>query len=266
MLTASEFARRPCRLALPDRASIIVLMCNRFRCENTITRLAAEYQAEVAPACETGGEVVPGVLTACLVANANNERRLYPAQFGIAPPNSETSAHPTFDHSHTAIEEPNKWPWLEVIETSRCVVPTSEFHIGSYWGDLEGTEIYFRRADQQLLHAVGVYRIWNSPTGDQELHTFSLLTRPASDYVMDHGSDRQPIFLDPSGIDAWIHPQHVSREEAVQVLRQHSSDPELTHRHHCNLPAGWRKHQKQMTRRRGQTMAAQDRCRHECGF
>ena len=240
-------------------------MCNRFRCENTITRLADEYQAEVASACETSDEVVPKALTACLVANANNERRLYTAQFGIAPPNSETSAHPTFDHSHTAIEEPNKWPWLEVIETSRCVVPMSEFHICSYWGDPEGTEIYFHRRDSKLLHAAGVYRVWQSQAIN-ELHTFSLLTRPASDYVMDHGSDRQPIFLDPNGINAWIHPQHVSCAEAIEVLRQHSSDPALTHRHHRNLPAGWRKHQKQMTRRRGQTMAAQDRCPHQCGF
>ncbi len=241
-------------------------MCHLFQCDASLSRLAEVYAAAPGQSCESARDIDSGSLTAGMLANEAGDRELYSMQLGIAPPHSESPVHPTFDHRLASIEEPTKWPWLSAIETSRCVVPTSSFHIHSYWGDPEGTEIVFRRADGQLLHAAGVYRVWHSPTGEQQLHTMSLLMRPASDYVMDHGSDRQPIFLAECGIDAWIDLHTVPCERAIQVLRHGNVDPDLTHHHHRDLPAGWRKHQKQKTRRRGQTMAAQDRCAYECGF
>jgi len=239
-------------------------MCDRFQCNVAFECLADFYDATAIGTHENSGDVLPRQLTSGLIASTDLRRELHPMQFAIAPPNFETPTHPTFSNHFAAIEEPTKWPWLTAIETSRCALPVSSFHVCCYWGDPEGTEAYFHRADLELLHVAGIYRLWQSL--ERKLYTMSFLTRPASDFVMDHGSHRQPIFLNPSGIDAWINPQSITACDAIEVLRQQSHDPQLTYQHVCDMPSGWTKRQKGFIRRRGQQLAAQDRCQHACGF
>lgn len=263
-----EIVGQSARLALSIKPRIIVLMCHRFQCEASHDSLMECYKAVAGGDMrgDAGHDVEAGGLTPGLIAKPQGQREFHSMQFGIAPPGSATSIHSTFDHSLAKIEEPTKWPWLKTIETSRCVLPITAFHARSFWGDPEGTEICFQRTEGELLHVAGLCRLWRAQATRQQVHTMSFLTRPASDYVMDHGTDRQPIFIDAAGIDDWISPQPISCDEAIHRLRQFSVEPELKYRVIRELPDGWKTHQKQKVRRRGQTMAMQDRCKHSCGF
>jgi len=241
-------------------------MCNRYNYHSDFRELAEFYGAAPIGALENQGEVFPRALAPGLLQTADGDRQLHPMQFALAPPKSDTPSHPTYTNNNTRIEEPTKWPWLSAIETSRCVLPLHEFREACYWGDTEGTEVNFHRVDNELLHVAGIYRLWTSPVGTETMHTMSFLMRPASDYVMDHGHHRQPLFIEPSGIASWIAPEPLSSDAAIQVLRDHVAEPEFAHRHARDMAAGWKKRQSGHVRKRGQQMAAQDACEYPCGF
>lgn len=244
-------------------------MCNRYTLEQSFFDIAGNYHAIHIGDCEIKGDIFPRALAPGLLCNADGERELHAMQFSFAPPRSETPSHPKFICNNTRVEEvsnPKKWPWFDSIETSRCVVPMNAFREACYWGDPEGTEVYFHRPDNALLHAAGIYRIWKSPSDNTQLHTMSLLMKPAGDYVMDHGHHRQPILIEASGISEWINPRRIERDAAVEILRRNLADHELTHRHARDMSEGWKKRKSGNVRKRGQQLQAIEECTHPCGF
>lgn len=242
-------------------------MCNRYALEGSFYDIAGNYQAMFVGDCQIQGDIFPRSLAPGLLCNLDGERELHAMQFGIAPPNSETPSHPKFTSNNTRVEKPNVWPWQTAIETSRCVVPLSEFREPCYWGDPEGTEVYFSRADSNdLLHVAALYRLWKSPDGQQQLYTMSMLMKPACDYVMDHGHHRQPIFITRESIDDWLNPERIATNQAIQFLRDSLDEPALTHRHVRDMSPGWEKRKSGKVRNRGQQLQAMEQCPHRCGF
>lgn len=241
-------------------------MFEHYGCDASLANLVDLYSAILAESNVESIENENASYLPAIIALPDGKRTLHRAQLGIAPPNSGKSLHDFLDHRVTNVEEPTKWPWLDAIETSRCIVPLTSFQIGSFWGDPEGTQIEFRTSDDTVLHTAGVYRSWQPTGSGNAICTLSFVARPASDYVLDHGADRHPIFLEAAGIDAWIDPQAVTTDEALKRLRRQSMVPKLSHRFIRDLPSDWSRTQNGRVRRRGQTMAAQDRCPHACGF
>lgn len=239
-------------------------MCDRYAlgCDD----IAAGYQATFLGELPIQDDIIPQALAPCLLCSRNGERELHPMQFGIAPPDSETPSLAKSTHYNTRIEEPTKWPWLDAIEKDRCLIPVAEFRQPCHWGDTQGTEVYFGRADHQRLHVAGIYRLWQSPDKSVQLYTMSMLMKPAGAFVMDHGHHRQPILLAQQAIDDWIYPQRIPCEQAVQLLRDNLEEPELTHRYACVLDEGWKQRKKGKARARSKQLAAIENCPYVCGF
>jgi putative SOS response-associated peptidase YedK len=241
-------------------------MCNCFALEGTFYDLASHYQALPIGDLQFKGDIFPLRLAPALLENSKGQRALHAMQFGITSTRATSPSRAKSAHHNTPVEKPNSWPWQEALQQSRCVIPLAQFRLPSYWGDPEGTELAFQRADGQLLHAAGLYRLWPAPDGDPPRLTMCLLTQGASNFVIDHGYHRQPIFLAPQGIDAWIDPQPQSRDQALNRLRQAVATPELTYQSVGPLPASWKQHQNQMARKRGQQLQALEDCSFACGF
>lgn len=241
-------------------------MCDRYAVEGSCDNIADGYQATFLGELPMRDDILPRALAPSLLCSRHGERELQPMQFGTASPDAETPSFAKCTHHNTRIEEPTKWPWLDAIEKNRCLIPVAEFRQPCYWGDTQGTEVYFGRADHQRLHVAGIYRLWHSPDKSEQRYMMSMLMKPAGAYLMDHGHHRQPILLAQQAIDDWINPQRISCEQAVQLLRDNLEEPELTHRRARALDEGWKKRRKGKARARSKQLAAIENCPNPCGF
>lgn len=240
-------------------------MCNRYEYEGTFFSLAGDYQATPIGELENSGDVLPRQLAPGLLLNADSDRELHPMQFAFCPPGCKTPSDPKRALNNARVESRDKWPWKFAFKSHHCVLPLTAFREPSYWGDPAGTEVYFHRPDNALLHVAGIYRLWESPSGDDELLTLAFLMRPACAYVMEKGHHRQPLFITEEGIDAWLEPQDESAA-SLDVLRDYAAEPELTHRHARNMAESWTKRQKAKLKKRDKQQDELDRVEFVCGF
>lgn len=231
-------------------------MCNFYYATRTYEALAAAYQAVAVGTLATDGPVVPKSLAPGLIATVDGQRELHPMQFAFSPPGWPTKTDPKRLLNNARIESLGKWPWVEAAKTSRCVLPMTEFREPCYWGEPAGTEVLFRRNDNDLMHVAGIYRLWKSPDGTESLLTMSLVMRPASPFVMDHGHHRQPFFLEESGIDAWISPAPLTTAESLSTLRRYAAEPDLTYKHSRNMAESWKSRQKSKLKARDEQLEA----------
>ena len=92
----------------------------------------------------------------------------------------------------------------------RCVVPADGFY---EWRkpppDAEGrpgkTPFWIHRADGHPLAMAGLWERWTDPDSEEELHSFTILTRPATPWMAPL-HDRMPALLEGAGIGAWLTP------------------------------------------------------------
>ncbi len=241
-------------------------MCNRYEISTPYEQISERYNAHQVGQLNCSGEVLPRGMAPGLLLNLDRERELHAMQFSFAPPGCTTPSDPKRPLNNARIESVAKWPWKEAFQSTRCVLPLTAFREPSYWGETEGTEVYFQRKDGDLLHVAGLYRLWRSPMGDNEVYTMSFLMRPASDYVMEHGHHRQPLFIDEQGIDDWLSPEKLTTKKALDTLRTYAATPELVHRHVRNMAASWKSRQKTKLKSRHEQLDFLDRCEHACGF
>lgn len=216
-------------------------MCNRFNLGPSLDKVAALYGAELGAEIEVSEDFLPRDMVPGLLEDHDTQRWLFPMQFAFSPPGCEGPSDPKRTLNNARIESVRKWPWKDAFRTSRCVVPISSFREPCYWGSTEGTEVYFSRADGELLHAAAIYRTWRSPDSQTEIITMSLLMRPASEYVMNHGHHRQPVFIDHAQMDAWLVAQERDTQPLLELLRTIAVTPELTHDHARHMADSWTK-------------------------
>ncbi len=231
-------------------------MCNRYALDVPYEVLLQFYQAFAAGHWASDADILPRAMAPGLLRSDDGDRELTAMQFAFCPPGCPTPTNPKRPLNNARVESASRWPWREAFRQTRCVLPLSEFREPCYWGDTAGTEVYFRRTDEQLLHVAGIYRVWTSPDGSESRTTMAFLMRPATPYVMDHGHHRQPLFINEAGIDAWTDPQTMSTAEALAVLCDVAASPDLTFRHARNMADTWKSRQKARLRDRDEQLAA----------
>lgn len=233
-------------------------MCNRYLIKAKLEEVAQRYNARLIAELDGAGEFLPRAMAPGLFIDDEDERLLGPMQFSFCPPGCPSPSDPKRALNNARIESAGKWPWKDAFRTTRCVLPMTEFREPCYWGETAGSEVYFSRADADLLHAAGIYRVWSSPDGKTRVVTMSLLMRPASDYIMDRGHHRQPLFIDEHGVDQWIRPGRIETDAGVDLLRSIAAEPEFTHTHARDMAASWTKRRAAKLKERDQQLAALD--------
>src|SRR4029079_19171514 len=104
-------------------------------------------------------------------------------------------------------------------------------------------EVSFKPLDGKYLGVAGIYNIWKTQ-GTQNFYSMSFLMRPASEYVMQNGHQRQPFFIEESGYDAWMQPGERDPKESLAILREHIYERPFSYSLAREMAASWKSRQK----------------------
>lgn len=138
----------------------------------------------------------------------------------------------------TVTEKPTwKTPFLK----QHCLVPMTGFYESAYEGPCAGHIIQFSEKKDHLLFAAGIYDQWKNPETKKVSQSFSILTTTPTAFIVDHGHDRSPIFLNESIAKAWLNVNGQSDRYWLDFLNEQGVRPELKVSVDRALKPGWEK-------------------------
>ncbi len=111
----------------------------------------------------------------------------------------------------TVAEKP---AYREAIKTRRCLIPIDGFY---EWKKSNNKKVPFRivPTNTEVVSLAGLCESWKQPDG-QTLHTFTIITQPASDKVSTV-HDRMPAMLLPEVEEQWLDTQ-ISPAQALEII------------------------------------------------
>ncbi len=116
-----------------------------------------------------------------------------------------------------------KRSYARAFRQRRCVVPLSGFYEWQRDGTRKRPHAIHRQ-DARILAVAGVWERWQ-PAGQAEpLHSFSIVTTRANDF-MAAIHDRMPVLLDDRDLELWLDPEVQEPERVLPLVRP--------------CPAGW---------------------------
>lgn len=101
----------------------------------------------------------------------------------------------------TLMEKPT---WREPLLSQHCLVPLTGFFESVYTGPMAGHVIQFSDASDEVLFAAGLYDCWVDPETQQKHFSFAIITTEPDPFILEHGHDRSPIFLDRKAGLKWL--------------------------------------------------------------
>ncbi len=229
-------------------------MCTRYTINGNAAEIAEALGAMVQGEFEWEEEIFPRAIAPGLML-IDGLRQLVPMQFALAKPGALQPFDPKFSYNNAKIENYRKWPWADPLKFRRCIVPLSQFREPCYWGAPGGKEVNFFSPADDYLGVASIYNLWRASKADEPLVTMSLLIRPASKFVMDHGHHRQPFFLDREAWDAWMAPGARTLQESAVLLRRNAYEPPLEYEVVRNMAPSWTARQAERVKKRDQQLA-----------
>ncbi len=154
--------------------------------------------------------VAPTQHVPVIVQGRDGGRRMGLMRWGLVPFWAESPAMGSRlinARSETASSKP---AFREAWRRRRCVVPADGFY---EWRKPKGddgasrgkTPFWIHRADGRPLAMAGLWERWRASDGAEELHTFTILTRPATPW-MARLHHRMPVLLEGERIGEWLVP------------------------------------------------------------
>lgn len=190
---------------------------------------------------EFEGRLHPGS-NAPVVVKKNLKLKLTPMRFSMIP---SWSAEPKvkFATHNARIESVTEKPaWKLPFQAQHCLVPLLAFYESVYAGPLAGHMIKFSHINDELLWAAGIFDFWKSPTAKEPgFFSFAILTREPSQFILDHGHDRSPIFIKGPSKSHWLDSLNKNPGDIVRDLLAESYYPELKVEVDRPLKPGWEK-------------------------
>lgn len=170
----------------------------------------------------------PGVLL-----NEEGNRELVSMRFGLTPVGSKSLDHHRPLYNNARVESLDKWPWKPSANL-RCIVPLTRFKEPCYWGPLAGHQVDFFPTEGSIL---GVACLFHQLENE---YTMTFLMRPACEFVMEHGHQRQPFFIHKDGFGEWLGSEKRSIEETKNVLARYAWEPQLDFEDLGEMKSGWK--------------------------
>ena len=224
-------------------------MCSKFTLKTTsvdILKELAELDTDLSVSShkktiDFDNEYFPSVV-APVIVNDHGAMKLTPMKFALVPSWS-TEAKPKFATHNARIETIlDKPTWRKPFVSNHCVIPMTGFYESVYEGPLKGHVIKFEGVNQRILYTTGIYDFWqDKEKPENSFFSFSILTRDPSTFILDHGHDRTPIFIDKKFIPAWLQNKLSTGEIMKSQLLANAYHPELTVQIDRPLKAGWEK-------------------------
>ncbi|MDH5408542.1 MAG: SOS response-associated peptidase [Gammaproteobacteria bacterium] len=101
------------------------------------------------------------------------------------------------------------------LTSQRCLVPATGFY---EWTTENGSKQphYIFRPDYELFAFAGLWDVWHKQ-GDDEIHSFTIITTAANQY-MQTIHQRMPVILDPHNFDSWLNPDNHDLNIQIETL------------------------------------------------
>jgi putative SOS response-associated peptidase YedK len=200
-------------------------MCVQFMIRKTARELSVLFGADLNEDFEFKSHVFPRY-RAPVIGMHQGRRQIKPYSFGLIPPFEKNQKPKMVFHNARVETLHEKASFRGPFSKQRCLIPLEFFF--EYLPSLEERPVLARiyPKDGAILAAAGLYSQWKSPAGEMT-PTFTMITRPAPEFILDAGHDRCPYFLTPAAHDAWLSGVGSGPHDWYQVLEAGRLDPEF---------------------------------------
>jgi putative SOS response-associated peptidase YedK len=198
-------------------------MCVQFMIRKSARELSVLFGAELSEDFDFKPHVFPRY-RAPIVGMHQGQRLVKPYFFGLIPA-FEKNLKPKMVFHNARVETLHEKASFRIpFSKQRCLIPLEFFF--EYLPGLGGRPVLGRiyPKDGAVLAAAGLYSQWRSPEGEI-VPTFTMITRPAPDFILEAGHDRCPYFLKDSAYDSWLSGAGSGPDEWYQVLESGRLDP-----------------------------------------
>lgn len=205
-------------------------MCGRFVQKAKPKELAERFDVSVPPETHlTPRYNLAPTQPAAIIRKQDKNRVLDACSWGLVPSWAKDPAIGSKlinARAETVWEKPS---FRHAIRYRRCLVPANGFY---EWKSIPATggrsrplkqPFYFEVENQSLFAFAGLWEVWSDRDGG-ELFTFTMLTRPANEFMADY-HQRMPVILHPGDEAAWLDMTLYQQADLDPIIR--GSPPKL---------------------------------------
>jgi putative SOS response-associated peptidase YedK len=152
--------------------------------------------------------IAPTQRAPVIVAGGDGERRMGLMRWGLVPfwaDDLSIGNRLINARSETAASKP---AFRDAWARRRCIVPADGFYEWRKPGAGEEggkTPFWIHRADGRPLAMAGLWERWRDPGSEEDVHSFTILTRAATPWMAPLHS-RMPVLLDEPALGEWLSP------------------------------------------------------------
>jgi putative SOS response-associated peptidase YedK len=195
-------------------------MCAQYQIKIRLRDLAADFPLDLPQGIEEISAVIFPGLQAPVVRAERVGLTLDFMQFGLVPHWSK-ERKPSFATYNARIETVLEKPaWKNCFVRNHVLVPLSGFLESAASGPFGGNMVEFYPELRPMLYAAGIFDIWRDLKSGEEIRSFAILTKEPSEFILQNGHDRCPIFLSGESARDWLRkplPATASREWLLRV-------------------------------------------------
>lgn len=208
-------------------------MCGRYTLALPLSRIVDAFRVSQVTMEEWPPRynIAPTQAAPAVVRDGEGERRLGLLRWGLVPGWADDPSIGNRMINARAETAASKPAFRNAFRRRRCLVPADGFYEWRKPDSGKGakTPFHIRRADGEPLAFAGLWERWRPRTGEGEgggepLHTFTLLTTAASEWMkpLHH---RMPVILEPEEWADWLDEE--AEPEALESLVQAPRHPPL---------------------------------------
>ncbi|MFD0695676.1 SOS response-associated peptidase [Paenibacillus sp. GCM10027628] len=174
-------------------------MCTSISILADVSELVKQFQIDRLLSYSSNRyEVRPTESLSAVVVNKKGERLLDEFRWGLMPFWAKEAVCGDRDSIFT------NEVFRRIVKKQRCVIPCSGFYVSRTEGK-ETKWIKFKMRSGTFGIA-GLYDVWRSPSGDEELRTCMMLMTEANPLVSPY-QGRMPAILDEEQTNLWLQPE-----------------------------------------------------------
>lgn len=220
-------------------------MCAQFALKIEANQFSLKHKIKISDQLTSIDARFLPYTNAPVIVKSGEEFKLTPMRFSLVPSWSSEPKVKFATHNARIESITDKPTWRVPFHSQHCLVPLTSFFESAYEGPEAGHIIRFSEQHDHLLFAAGIFDFWKSPQQDasaeKSFFSFSILTREPSQFILDHGHDRTPIFLKEETAFDWLSLINKDDSFIKKELLAHAYHPQLKVDIDRPLKAGWQK-------------------------
>ncbi len=177
-----------------------------------------------------------------VIVKDKDKLRLVSMRYSLIP-NWSVEAKVKFATYNARIETVTEKPtWKIPFQSQHCLVPLTAFFESVYTGPEAGNIIRLSHPNDETLYVAGIFDFWKNSTDiTQHFFSFSVLTQTPSQFILEHGHDRTPIFVKENFALDWLRINSKNAEAMKTELLENAYHPPLKIEIDRALKSGWEK-------------------------